>query len=313
MTEGLRFDRSALSRVVVGGGERRDFLQRLVTNDVSGLREGRAVPTLLLERTGRVVDRVIVADRGDDFLLVGSAGRSAPVVAWIEKYVIADDVTVEDVGARTALVSVVGDGGAEAIAASLGVPAPELAPWEFRSGRAGGEGCMVLRAEDVGGRSFHVIGPRGSVEAAWTALGALSEGDEARWDALRIEAGVPAFGAEFDDRTVPLETRMTDAISFTKGCYVGQEVIARLHNHRRVKRALVRMRIEAADAPAPGAELSARDEKVGHVTSAALGTKGPVALGYVKAGHESPGTRLVAGGAPAEVLTLTPAGEPAWT
>jgi folate-binding protein YgfZ len=313
VTDGARFERNALARVVVGGSERRDFLQRLVTNDVSGLAEGRALPTLLLERTGRVVDRVIVVDRGTDFLLVASAGRATAVIEWIEKYVIADDVTVEDVGERTGLLTVVGDRGAEELSASLRVAAAELGPWEARPGDAGGETVLVLRAEDVGGRSFHVVGPRTAVDAAATALSALPAGDEARWNALRIEAGVPAFGAEFDDRTIPLETRMADAISFTKGCYVGQEVIARLHNQDRVKRALVRLRIEAGDPPAAGADVLLRDEKIGSVTSVAAAEAGFLALAYVRAGHETPGTRVVAGGAPAEILTLTPAGDPAWT
>jgi folate-binding protein YgfZ len=307
-----RFARNALARVVVGGTERRDFLQRLVTNDVSRLTNGRGAPTLLLERTGRVVDRVIVADRGDDFLLVGSAGRAAAVVAWISKYVIADDVTVEDVGPRTRLVTVVGPRGAEAIRAGLGVAAAELGPWEHRRGAAGGEPVLVLRAEDVGGASFHVVGSPAAIDATTSALESVPAADESAWEALRIAAGVPAFGAEFDERTIPLETRMADAISFGKGCYVGQEVIARLHNQDRVKRALVRMRIDARDAPAPGAPVLAGDEEVGVVTSSARGPDGPIALGYVRAGREAPGTRLVAGGAPAEVLTLTPAGDPAW-
>jgi folate-binding protein YgfZ len=309
---GARFERSALARVAVGGSERRDFLQRLVSNDVSRLESGRGAPTLLLERTGRVVDRVIVADRGDDFLLVGSAGRAPAVVAWLARYVIADDVTVEDVGPRTRLVTVVGPRGAEAICRGLGVAVAELGPWEHRRGAAGGEPVLVLRAEDVGGGSFHVIGSPAATAAASAAVAELPAADDAAWDALRVAAGVPAFGAEFDERTIPLETRMADAISFTKGCYVGQEVIARLHNQDRVKRALVRMRIEAARPPAPGAAVLVGDEEVGTVTSSARGPDGPIALGYVKAGLEAPGTRLVAGAAPAEVLPLTPAGDPAW-
>jgi folate-binding protein YgfZ len=309
---GARFERSALARVVVGGSERRDFLQRLVTNDVSGLASGRGAPTLLLERTGRVVDRVIVADRGEDFLLVGSAGRASAVVAWISKYVIADDVTVEDVGPRTRLLTVVGPQGASAIRRGLGVSAAELGPWEHRTGEASGEPVLVLRAEDVSGGSFHVVGSPAAIDAANAALADVPAADEAAWEALRIAAGVPAFGAEFDEKTIPLETRMADAISFGKGCYVGQEVIARLHNQDRVRRALVRMRIDGRDVPAPGAAVLAGDEEVGVVTSSARGPDGPIALGYVRAGRETPGTRLVAGGAPAEVLTLTPAGDPAW-
>jgi aminomethyltransferase len=308
-TTSARIDRSDLARVVVGGPERRDFLQRLVTNDVSGLSVGRGVPTLLLERTGRVVDRVIVADRGDDFLLVGSSGRGPDVAGWFEKYIIADDVTCTDVAGESRLLTVCGPRAVEMIEVELGVAAGGFAPWEHRA--LEGKVVRLMRAENVGGKSFHLIGPPAAVAAVEEVLAELPRADAARWHELRVAAGVPAFGTEFDEGTVPLEARMTDAISFTKGCYVGQEVIARVNRYDRVKRALVRLRIEAADPPAPGDELLDGDEKVGVVTSAARDEAGSLALGYVAVGRESPGTRLSVAGAVAEVLSLTPDGDPA--
>lgn len=310
MTDGARIERDALARVVVAGSERRDFLQRLVTNDVSGLAAGRGVPALLLERTGRLVDRVIVADRGRDFLLVGGPGRSAVVVAWLERHVIADDVTVEDMGLRTRLCTVVGERGAAAISDALGVPASGLAPWEHRDGAAGGETVTVLRAEDLGSPSFHVIGTAAALGDALAGLPAVGQDV---WDALRVEAGVPAFGAELDERTMPLEARLTDSISFTKGCYVGQEVIARLRRQDRVKRTLVRLRLDGDTTPAPDAPVLAGGDEIGAVTSVARTPRGIFALAYVKAGRGTPGERLGVAGGGAEVLPLTPAGDPVWT
>jgi folate-binding protein YgfZ len=301
----------------VTGEDRRDFLHRLAANDVRKLRPGDGIPTLFLERTGRVIARVIVADRGDDFLLVGDPGRARPVIDWIEKYTIADDVAVEDVGDHTGLVTVLGAGAPRVLADGLRVPADELGPWEHRTVDLGGGSVLVLRAEDVGGRSFHVVAPATAMATLHERLAALPLTEESVYDALRVEAGVPAFGTEYDERTIPLETRLTDAISLTKGCFLGQEVVARLHHHDRVKRALVRVRIEGTNPPRAGAPLRDDDGEVGVITSAARLEEGVVALGYVAAGREAPGTRLAVGAGPesrsAEVLPLTPAGDPSWS
>jgi folate-binding protein YgfZ len=261
-----------------------------------------------------VVDRVLVLERGDDALLIGSADRGAPIVAWLLRHIIADDVELLDVTAETGLVTVLGASAPRVLAERFGVDAAALAPGEHRRAAAPFAGVTIARAEDVGGRSFHVVAPDAEMRAVDAALAELPAAPAETYRALRIEAGVPAFGEEFTERTIPLELRAKDAISFTKGCYVGQEVIARLHNFRRVKRALVRLRVEGDAPPAPGAELLDGEEPVGSVASATSAGGAAVALGFVSVGREQPGRRLTLrdGGVrrEVEVLPLTPSGDP---
>jgi folate-binding protein YgfZ len=136
---------------------------------------------------------------------------------------------------------------------------------------------------------------------------------EEEWRALRVQAGVPEFGAEFTERTIPLEMRQDDHISFTKGCYVGQEVVARLHNYKRVKRALVRLRVAGTEAPAAGSRLFDGERDVGVMTSAANSDHAILALAYVEVAMESPGRHLTIrhgdGSLDAEVLSLHPSGD----
>lgn len=288
-TPAARIERPGVARVFLDGSDATDFLQRITSNDVAVLREGEGCPTLLLERTGRFVDRLIAGDTGDGFLLVGSPGRGDAVHAFLDRYVIAEDVRVRDLRDSTVLITVAGGDAGAVLGRALGMDVADLPPWHHRTGPGG---VRVIRAEHVGGGAFHVVAPSEAGASVNDALAAMPEMDAGTWRTLRILAGVPEFGEEYGDRTIALETRMFDAISFTKGCYVGQEVIARLHNHNRVKRALVRVRLQVRQTPARGAALAAGDEDVGEVVSAAAGGDGVIALAYVKVGCEAAGTEL---------------------
>ena len=311
--DGARLERPALARIVARGADRKDFLDRMATNDLARLAPGQGAPTFLLERTGRVVDRLLVLERGEDALLIGSEGRAPAILSWLAKHVIADDVVLEDVGGETMLVTVLGTRAADVLTKRLGVQAASLAFGDHRQAPPFA-GTLVVRAEDVGGRSFHVVAPRESSVAVTEALAELPAVSEATYRALRIAAGVPTFGEEFSERTIPLELRSAGHISFTKGCYVGQEVIARLHNFRRVKRALVRLRVDGDEPPPAGAQLFDGEQMAGQVASAASTGGDAIALAFVDVGGETPGRHLVvrdgARRRDAEILTLTPSGDP---
>jgi len=133
--------------------------------------------------------------------------------------------------------------------------------------------------------------------------------DEPAAETLRIETGVPRFGRDMDEETIPLEAGIESrAISFSKGCYVGQEVIIRvLHRgHGRVARKLVGLTIEASDVPPPGTRIASGDREIGEVTSSTMSPalQRPIALGYVHRDFVEPGTRLTVGSVNAQVSTL---------
>ncbi|MCA9752109.1 MAG: folate-binding protein YgfZ [Gemmatimonadetes bacterium] len=263
---------AGLAALRLTGADRLSFLHRLTTANVASLAAGESRPTLLLERTGRLVDRLLMVARPDDTVLIATGERAAVVAESLRRYVIADDVEIEESGDE--VVTLVGE-----------VPA-ELAP-----------GLTIARDGDV---VAHVFGPGAAAATADVPPAAPGE-----WERIRIETLRPAFGAEWDDRSLPLEVGLAGCIDFTKGCYLGQEVVARLYNYRRVKRHLVRLTLEGADVPAPGTELLAGDAPVGRITTAARRDGIPIAFASVVKEQATRDARLVlADGTPATVSPI---------
>ncbi|MEZ5066447.1 MAG: hypothetical protein R3B81_17095 [bacterium] len=251
---------AGLAALRLTGADRLSFLHRLTTANVASLAPGESRPTLLLERTGRVVDRLLVVARPDDTVLIVTGERAAVVAESLRRYVIADDVEIEESGDE--VVTLAGEAPAE------------LAP-----------GLTIARDGDV---VTHVFGPGAAAATADVPPAAPGE-----WERIRIETLRPAFGAEWDDRSLPLEVGLAGCIDFAKGCYLGQEVVARLYNYRRVKRHLVRLTLEGADVPAPGTELLAGDVPVGRITTASRREGVPIAFASVAKEQATHDARLV--------------------
>lgn len=310
---GARFDRSFRPRLRVSGDDHRDFLHRMSTADMTAIEAGGGTPTLFLERTGRLVDRLAALAFEDGMLLVGSQGRGAFSRDWIERFVITERVHVLDVTDETFLITVLGPRAPAVLQDAFGVDVGGWALWTHAPAALDDGQIVVARAENVGGRSYFVIGPSSLAVAAWNALGELPAAGEETFRTLRIEAGVPAFGEEYTDRSIPLETRMHDAISFTKGCYLGQEVIARLHNYKRVKRWLVRLAISGTELPGDDATIREGETDIGTITSAVSTPDGVIALGFVDRDRADAETVMVHDGTTsraARILPLTPDGDP---
>ena len=282
-------ERRDRGRVQLTGADAQSFLQALVTNDVGSLTAGTGCDAALLTPQGRMITDMHIRMTAQGFLLVVPSDAAAPLAARLDTLIFAEEVAVADVSAATAHFSVVGPGAARA-AASV----PDAESWT--SHELGLEGIDIVvpieRAGDV----------RRQLAATAAALS-----DEAR-TILRIEAGRPEFGIDMDHETIPLEAGLLDrAISTSKGCYVGQEVIIRVL-HRgggRVAKRLVRLRFDG-DLPAAGATLSAGGRDVGRVTSAARSPRdGAIGLGYVHRDVVREGLQVqVAGGSSAIVSEL---------
>ncbi|MGQ0723205.1 MAG: CAF17-like 4Fe-4S cluster assembly/insertion protein YgfZ [Candidatus Eiseniibacteriota bacterium] len=292
--EVARIERAKLGRLALRGADAADFLQRMTSNDLAAVREGEGAATLLLERTGRFIDRLIACHAGPgEWLVICGPDRGPAVRDALQRFIFAEDLRLDDLSGSTSLVTVLGSAAAETLHARLGVPAEELARFHHREAAAVGPGARVIRAEDVGGRAFHVVVPtvsRGALEQRLEGVPLL---DEDGWRTVRVASGVPEFGEEFSERTVAIEAGMEDAISFTKGCYVGQEVIARVVHHDRIRKTLVRVRLKGEAVPPRGAKLAHGDDDAGEISSAVRCRGGEVlGLAYVRTGFETPGNRL---------------------
>ena len=309
------FDRADRGFIVVSGNDRALYLHGLLTNDVAGLKAGEGCYAAYLTPQGRMIADLWVYELGDVILLVMSRDVKDAVLTKLDQFIFTEDVQLGDVSSTFACVAIVGPGAATVTTQVLkGAPLETLAALgehgnlraEFASAAA-----IIARVTDTGepGYDLYVETAHGeSLKAALRAAGA-SELDAPLVETLRIEAGIPKFHLDMDEDTIPLEAGIESrAISLTKGCYVGQEVIIRvLHRgHGRVARKLVGLMLDGAATPRRGAAVHSGDREIGHVTSSARSPalQRPVALAYVHRDFVAEGTPVTVDGAPATVTAV---------
>jgi folate-binding protein YgfZ len=300
--EGLRALRSGLALrdrgtgdlLVIRGADRVDLLQRLCASDVRGLQPGQAAALVFTNDKGRIVDLAVAAPGDDRMWLLAGEGRGAALAQWIERYVILEDVQVERQPDAVALLAV-GDGAAEVVAGALGCPVPQ--PGGFA--HASNAGALLLREPAPWSQHLHAVALHAAHagELARCAAGAVRErggavtGERAylQWC---IEHGRLRPGPELGDTLNPLEAGLAPFVSFTKGCYIGQEVVARLANYDKVRRR--RVLVSAlSPAPAPGDELLYDGRATGWIAAAVERIDGPGAVALALVNKEvAEGTTL---------------------
>jgi folate-binding protein YgfZ len=308
-------DRSDRGRVVVSGADRASYLQGLLTNDTTALGSGRGCYAAYLTAQGRMIADLYVYELGDLMLLMMDGGVKDTVMAKLDQFIFSEDVQLGDVTATFAQIAVVGPAAAHAVAAAIGGFAVEALSSLPEHGNIRVDSrlgpAIVTRVTDTGEPGFDVYVERAQAGALTAALTAadVPQMDEGTAETLRIETGVPRFNRDMDTETIPLEAGIESrAISFTKGCYVGQEVIIRVmhRGHGRVARKLVGIAFEGEHVPSPGAHIAAGERPIGEITSSTTSPPlhRPIALGYVHRDFVEPGTKVTADGASGEVAAL---------
>ena len=301
-------DWSAEGRTRVDGADRTAFLDGVLTNDVGALAQGRGLHAAALDHKGRVRGDVVVYHGGDHYFLTTEAEATEPVRAHLNGLLVSDDAAMTDVSANWCAFGLFGPR-SPGIAASLLGASPPAEAYRVVAAQPLGTTVVVARSPYIGGDGFELWVPPDGAERVWRSLldaRAAPFGLRAQ-EALRIEAGRPRYPADMNESTLAVEARLEPSISFTKGCYVGQEVVSRATRIGHVNRLLVGLAVDGPGAPAPGAALAVDGKPAGAVTSAArseaLGTA--LALGYVRREFSEPGTEvLVAGERRARVAAL---------
>ncbi|PYR46243.1 MAG: hypothetical protein DMF89_22890 [Acidobacteria bacterium] len=306
--------RTDVGRLTVSGPDRRSYLHGLLTNDIEALKEGQGCYAAYLTAQGRMIADLYVYELGDVVLLTVPRSVKDIVLAKLDQFVFSEDVQLGDVTDAFGAVTVVGPSAGDVCATVLGDGAERfraLATHGNRRGQFHGRPVIVLRVDDGGVPGFEllvetVLGVE--LRQQLRAAGA-TDVDERAAEALRIEGGVPRFGRDMFDDTIPLEAGIEGrAISMTKGCYVGQEVIVRvLHRgHGRLVKRLVGLALDTDGVPPSGTPVEHGGREVGRVTSStwspALGRG--IALAYLHRDVVAPGTSVEVGGSKAEVVSL---------
>jgi folate-binding protein YgfZ len=297
------FDLSSRGRVEVSGGEAVQFLNGMLTNDAARLEDGAWMRAAFPNPQGRLVAAVRVLRRGDSFVFDTEAATYVRVLKYLERYTLAGDFRVRDLTNETALLSVQGARAREIVGSALGEQVSEVANvarGRVATARFGAGEVTALRDTHTAEDGLDLFVDACEAEAFWGALvgaGARPAGQDAL-EVLRVEAGVPRYGVDASEANVVLEVvDEAEAVSYTKGCYAGQEIIARIHWRGHVAKKLAGLLLDCGDAepPADSAVRSPADgREVGRITSTVFSPRlrTRVALGVIKYDSLAPGTEL---------------------
>ena len=292
LTEGVALvDRSHLGRLKVSGADAIDLLNRLSTNKLDDLQVGDVMGTVLTTNKGRIIDLLYVLRQDDHLLVITGPDTCRRVAEWIDFYTFIEDVVVEDVTDSTAMLSLVGANVPHKLAPFADVP-----PFSSVSDSFGGIDTLVLRTDFLAGFACDLIvaaEDEKALCATLTDFGALPVGSDAL-ELARIERGGAGYGSELCEDYNPLEAGLIDFISFNKGCYIGQEVVARLNTYDKVQRKLACLSTQSGVPELPS-DLMHEGRKIGALTTAVErhDSSGIVGLGYVRNAHAVEGARLL--------------------
>jgi len=280
----VMIDAAAWGRLKYTGKQRVDFLHRMSTNDLLPLQVGQGAGTVFTTPIARIIDRAVVYVRDDDVLMLTSRGNQTRVIQWLRRYIFFnDDVQIKDVTEETGMISLYGATVNQVISQLAGEDLSTLPLHHWRTMPIAGVEAMIARAYPIAGGGFHLIFDRAVQAQVWQTLieaGVMPLSEET-YQILRVEAGQPEFGHELGDEYIPLEANLWNDVSFKKGCYTGQEIIARMESRQKLAKRLVGLRF-AQQMTLP-ASLWVDDHEAGVVTSVVHSPAlGWIGLGYLK-------------------------------
>jgi aminomethyltransferase len=298
------------------GRDRLAFLNNLLTNQTwdkqakSGMQPGQGVYAFFLNVKGRIAADMNVLELGDRTLLEMDARFVSTLRQSFEKYLFAEQVTMRELVGVSHEIALHGPGARQVLETALGAAMPELGQLGSTKIHLFGIDTVVWRDDPTGSPGYHLILPIESAPTVWSELLTRFGASEslgkrplrpiawAAFNATRIEAGRALFGIDFDDSILPAETGalFPRAVSLTKGCYLGQEIVARMHARQQVAKQIVGWKLDSDDLPIAGAKLfDEKGNEIGGVTSSTLSpilSDTAIGLGYVKRPFVAPGTKV---------------------
>jgi folate-binding protein YgfZ len=289
-------DRSDLDVLEVTGRDRATFLHAMLSNDIKGLVAGRGGGAALLDVHGKVQALMTVWALEDRLLLVLPAGLAVKTTEALDHYLFSEKATLRDATGEWSLLMLAGPEAAALVRRLTGVE-PPTGTWSHSVATlAGGEVRVVRGAAETGEAEVWVASAVVHGPSVWAALlegGARPVGLTAS-ESLRVETGTPRWGHDVDATVLLPEIPLEGLVSYSKGCYLGQEVVVRIRDRGHVNRHLRGLVVEGERVPAPGDAVLAGDSEIGRVTSGtwSFGLKRPLTLGFVRRQHGEPGTRV---------------------
>lgn len=302
-TGAVLFDLSNRTKIELRGKDRASFLHNFCTQDINRLQVGQGCEALILNVQARVLGYVRIFARENSLWLDSEPGFGPKLIQHLDRYLITEQVELSDCTQEFTQFHVAGP---DAVHAMPGAPTQNL---EHLDLTIAGVACQVRRNDCLGVPGHSVVFPATHTRAVRDELMKpnVATGDPDTYEVLRIEAGTPEYGKDIDETNLPQEVgRDSRLLSFTKGCYLGQEPVVRIRDLGHVNRVLLGLKLEGREVP-PGGTVVHRDGKeIGKVTSAAFSPKldSAIALAYIRRGHQEPGTTVTVNERPATVAAL---------
>lgn len=305
-------DRSYRETIWITGTDRQEFLHGMVSNDVKSLRPGEGVYAVLLTPKGKMIADLWIYCLSEACVVVTEPATATQLAQTLGRYTLTSEVTIENRSADYGMLSLFGPRSAALACGVLGEPPTDPRELSHRTAEFNGRPVLLARSACSGEEGFDLLAPRSILEPLWLALEQSGAGNSllaVGWTALevlRVETGIPRFGQDMDHDTIPLEAGIESrALSFTKGCYMGQEIIARIVHRGHVNRKLAGLRLAPGSAIGRGEPIFQDEEPVGRITTAVLSPRfGPIALGYVRRELADPGRLVRIGATSANIVAL---------
>jgi folate-binding protein YgfZ len=281
-------DLSSRGRIKVTGEDRARLLHAMTTNHVNDLVPGMGCYAFFLNAQGRILADANILCFDDHLLLDVEPESRAFLMEHLEKYIIADDVTPEDISRSTFSLGIEGPG-AELVLHHAGLPAPGVALAHQTEGP-----LTIIRASFTGAPGFRIIGPAGDTRLIAGAIPTSPENAKV----VRLEHFFPRYGDDITTANLPQETGITDALHFNKGCYLGQEIVERVRSRGHVNRSLTGLRIEGNQPFERAEKISSEGAEVGEITSSAYSPAldQTLAMAYIRVLAAKPGTQVSVAG-----------------
>lgn len=283
------------------GPDRVRYLNAILTNDIKGLAENHGNVSLFLNPQGHIQAEIETHARKEELFCVSYAMIREQLVPALDKYIIMDDVTLTDQTNRFATLALEGPKAAATVEQLTGVRLDDLAELESREVRIRDIACRLIRRTPGQDPSAEILLAREHAEPLWQILLEATKaqgGKPAGYQALnsvRLEQGVPWFGYDFGEKQIPHEAGLENShISYTKGCYTGQEIVERVRSRGQVNRVRVSLRFEGNQAPTPNTPLLSEGKEIGYVTRTGFSPtqNAFIGMGYTRREKSQPGTVL---------------------
>jgi glycine cleavage system T protein len=293
-------DLSHRGKLRLSGKDHLKFLQGMLTNDVMKLDAGKGMYAAILTVKGRMVSDMKVYREEDSVLLDLEPGLNIKVGELLKKYRLSYKADIDDLTEDVGLFSIDGPGAKELLFKVLAKSPGDMGEYDhFRAG-LGGKDVTVVKDNRTPMEGYDIYMPREAASSVWNflvsgdkELGVTPSGFQAM-NILRVEAGIPLYGVDMDENNIPIEAGLWNALNFEKGCYVGQEVVARIKWRGHVNWHLMGFVIEGQRVPLPGDGIFLEERKIGRVTSgvSSAALDKPLALGYIRREFKEPGTKV---------------------